>query len=200
MDLADRGGLGALTMRRLGQELGAEAMSLYKHVANKAGILDGLAELSSPRSTCPSRASRGSPRCGGARRPRAPSSPGTPGRWGCWSRGRRAPATLRYYDAVIGSLRGGGFDVALAAHAFARLDSYLRGFTGQEQSLPFDTPAELTELTGDILEQFAAADYPHLAEMAVAHILQPGYDHAAEFEFGLDLILDGLERRRAETR
>jgi hypothetical protein len=110
------------------------------------------------------------------------------------SRATPGPATLRYYDAVVGSLRAGGFPVALAAHAFAVLDSYVYGFAVQERSLPMQAPGELAEVTGDILASFPAEQFPHLAEMAVEHILQPGYDYADEFGWGLELILDALER------
>jgi AcrR family transcriptional regulator len=201
VEVADRGGLGALTMRRLGQELGVEAMSLYKHVANKDEILDGLAEIVVGEIELPAPGEDWRP----AMRRRATSARAVFARhsWAASvleSRRNPGPATLRYYDAVIGNLRGAGFPVALAAHAFALLDGFLRGFTGQEQTLSFDTPAELTEVTGSILASFPAEEYPHLAEMAVEHILKPGYDFADEFEFGLDLILDGLERLLAESR
>jgi hypothetical protein len=110
------------------------------------------------------------------------------------SRATPGPATLRYYDAVVGSLRAGGFPVALAARAFAVLDSYVYGFAVQERSLPMQAPGELAEVTEDILASFPAEQFPHLAEMAVEHILQPGYDYADEFGWGLELILDALER------
>ena len=97
---------------------------------------------------------------------------------------------------MIASLRAGGFPVALAAHAFSVLDSYIFGFVVQQTSLPFDNSEELTDVTTDILEQMPTDQFPHLTEMAVEHILQPGYDHAGEFEFGLDLIIDALERAR----
>jgi AcrR family transcriptional regulator len=195
MELADRGGLGSLTMRRLGQELGVEAMSLYKHVANKDEILDGLGELIVAEVDLPAPGDRWKP----AMRRRAVSARSVFARhpWATTlleTRANPGAATLRYYDAVIGSLRGGGFSLVLAAHAFSVLDSYLRGFAAQEQSLPFQTSAELTEVTEDILEQFTAADYPHLAEMGVELMTRADYAHADEFEFGLDLILDGLER------
>jgi AcrR family transcriptional regulator len=201
MDVADSGGLGALTMRRLGQELGVEAMSLYKHVPNKDEILDGLADLIVAEIDLPAAGEDWKP----AQRRRATSARAVFARH-AWSaallesRSNPGPARLRYYDAVIGNLRAAGFPVALAAHAFALLDSYLFGFAFQEQSLPFDTPEELTEVTDTVLASFPVAEYPHLAEMAVDHILQPGYDYADEFDFGLDLILDGLERRLAESR
>jgi hypothetical protein len=104
------------------------------------------------------------------------------------------PATLQHHDAVIGCLRSAGFPVALTAHAFAVLDSYIYGFTLQETSLPFDTPEETAELAQTIMDEFAADAYPHLTELTMQHVLQPGYAFGNEYEFGLDLILDGLER------
>ena len=86
-----------------------------------------------------------------------------------------------------------GFSVDLAAHAFAALDSYIYGFALQEAGLPFETSDETAVLAQSIMDQFAAGEYPHLTELTVEHVLQPGY----EFGFGLDLILDGLERTRA---
>jgi hypothetical protein len=103
---------------------------------------------------------------------------------------------LRYVDAVIGSLRGGGFSVEMAAHAFLLLDSYIYGFVVQEMSLPFGTSDETAERAGAVLQTLPANQYPHLAEMATAHVTRPGHNYAHEFEFGLDLILDGLEKHR----
>jgi Tetracyclin repressor-like, C-terminal domain len=84
----------------------------------------------------------------------------------------------------------------MAAHAYSVLDSYIYGFALQQASLPFNTPDEAVEVADSILRQFPADAYPHLTELTVHHVLQPGYDYADEFEFGLDLILDGLERVR----
>jgi hypothetical protein len=110
------------------------------------------------------------------------------------SRSSPGAATLRHHDAVIGSLREGGFSIEMAAHAFSALDSYIYGFALQEASLPFETEEETAELAQTIMQRFPADEYPHLTELTVEHVLQPGYDYGNEFEFGLDLILDGLER------
>jgi hypothetical protein len=112
------------------------------------------------------------------------------------SRTAPGPATLRHHDAVIGSLRKAGFPIELAAHAFSVLDSYTYGFALQEASLPFDTGEQTAELAEMIMAQFPSDEYPHLTELTVQHVLQPGYDYGQEYEFGLDLILDGLERER----
>jgi hypothetical protein len=112
------------------------------------------------------------------------------------SRTSPGPATLRHHDAVIGSLRNGGFSIEMAAHAFSVLDSYIYGFALQEANLPFDTSEETADLAQTILEQFPADKYPHFTELTVEYVLQPGYDYGNEFEFGVDLILDGLDRAR----
>jgi hypothetical protein len=111
------------------------------------------------------------------------------------SRRSPGPVALRYYDAVLGSFRTAGFSLPLAAHAFAAIDAYIFGFGLQELSLPFDeVPVE--EIGQALLEALPPDEYPHLAEMITDHALQPGYDYGAEFEWGLDLILDGFDRLR----
>ena len=111
------------------------------------------------------------------------------------SRRHPGPANLRHHDAVIGSLRSGGFEMAMAAHAYSLLDSYVYGFTLNEQSLPFDNSAErIAEVAGNIMREMPAGAYPYLTEMAVEHAMKPGYDYGDEFEFGLNLILDGLKK------
>jgi hypothetical protein len=110
------------------------------------------------------------------------------------SRASPGPATLAHHDAVLGCLRHAGFSVELTAHAASLLDSYTYGFALQEASLPFTTHEETAGVTQQILDQFAPQQYPHLAEMAAQHILQGGYEYGGEFEIGLGLILDALER------
>jgi Tetracyclin repressor-like, C-terminal domain len=110
------------------------------------------------------------------------------------SRTAPGPATLRHHDAVIGALRSAGFTVALTAHAYALLDSYIYGFALQEASLPFKGPETVDDVADPILQQFPAGEYPHFLEMATEHVLKPGYDFADEFEFGLTVILDALTR------
>jgi AcrR family transcriptional regulator len=197
MALADAGGIDALTMRRLGDELGVEAMSLYKHVANKDDLIDGMtdavfAEIELPSSATDWRT---------AMRERAVSVRAALSRhpWATplmQSRTSPGPATMRHHDTVIGTLRTAGFSVALTAHAFSALDSYIYGFALQQRSLPFETGEQTAKLAEAILAQFPAEAYPHLAELTVQHVLQPGYDYGDEFEFGLDLVLDGLEKAR----
>jgi AcrR family transcriptional regulator len=195
--LADEEGVASVTMRGLAEKLGVEAMSLYHHVAGKDEILDGMvdavfAEIELPASDVDWKT---------AMRLRAISAREALARhpWALGlmeSRANPGPATLRHHDAVIGSLRRAGFSVAMTAHAFSALDSYIYGFVLQELNLPFDTSAELETVAAGIVQQLPADTFPHLTELIVEHALQPGYAYASEFAFGLELILDGLERAR----
>jgi AcrR family transcriptional regulator len=195
--LADAGGVEGLSMRRLGEALGVEAMSLYHHVANKEDLLDGMidvvfAEIELPTGDDWHTAMR--------RRAVSARAALSRHRWAIGlmeSRTSPGPATLRQHDAVLGCLRGAGFSVALAGHAFSAIDSYVYGFALQERGLPFDTPEQTAELAQVMLAAFPVDTYPHLFEFTTRHVMQPGYDYATEFEFGLDLLLDGLERIRS---
>jgi AcrR family transcriptional regulator len=199
--LADEGGIASLTMRRLAQVLGVEAMSLYYHVANKDDILDGMVDLVFSEIDLPSIESDWKT----AMHRRAVSTREVLSLhpWATsmmQSRVNPGPALLHHHDWVIGTLREAGFEIAMAAHAFSAIDAYIYGFALQEETLPFDTPEETAEIAEAFLEQFPTDEYPHLAELTVEHIMRPGYDYADEFEFGLDLILDGLARVRHTAR
>ena len=194
---ADESGIGSLSMRKLGEALGVEAMSLYNHVANKDELLDGMVDLVFSEIDLPSPGVDWKT----AMRQRAVSARQAlshhPWAIGLMeSRTSPGPATLRHHDAVIGSLREAGFSIEMAAHAFSVLDSYIYGFALQEASLPFHTAEETAEVAQMILEQLPPDEYPYLTELTVEHVLRPGYDYGNEYEFGLDLILDGLERAR----
>ncbi|MEO3859296.1 TetR/AcrR family transcriptional regulator C-terminal domain-containing protein [Acrocarpospora sp. B8E8] len=198
--LADADGIESLTMRKLGEKVGIEAMSLYNHVANKGDLVDGMIDVVFGEIDLPA----GGTDWRTAMRQRAISARAALARhpWAIGrmeSRATPGPATLRHHDAVIGTLRAAGFSIELAAHAFSALDSYIYGFALQERNLPFDTEKETAKVTQAIMARFSSGEYPHLTEMAVEHILRPGYDYGDEFEFGLDLILDGLDRARHTT-
>jgi AcrR family transcriptional regulator len=193
--LADEGGIGALSMRKLGQVLGVEAMSLYNHVAGKGDLLDGMIDVVFGEIGLPA----GDDGWKQAMRRRAISAREVLGRhrWAIGlmeSRRSPGPATLRHHDAVLGCLREAGFSVELTAHAYSLLDSYIYGFALQEASLPFDTGQEAAQVAQDISAMMPGGEYPYLAEMATVHVLQPGYQYGREFETGLDLVLDALER------
>jgi AcrR family transcriptional regulator len=196
---ADESGIAALSMRKLGEAVGVEAMSLYNYVANKDQLLDGMVDLVFDEIDLPEAGSDWKT----AMRERAQSARQALRRhpWAIALMSTRTspgPATLRHHDAVIGSLRAGGFSIPMAAHAFSALDSYIYGFALQEATLPLgDTEEETVEVAQTMLAEVPANLFPHLTEFAVGHVLQPGYDYGDEFEFGLDLILDGLERHGA---
>jgi AcrR family transcriptional regulator len=197
--LADTSGIESLSMRRLGQELGVEAMSLYNHVANKDDILDGIVDLVFSEIALPA---------GGAdwklaMRERANSAHEALLRhsWApslMQSRTRPGPATLRHHDSVLGRLRNAGFTLVMAAHAVSVIDGYIYGFALQQINIPLQSREQVAEVGESILRQMAG-EYPHLAEMITKHAMKPGYDYGREFEFGLDLILNGLERLRTKV-
>jgi AcrR family transcriptional regulator len=192
---ADGNGIDSLTMRKLGEAVGVEAMSLYNHVPSKGDLLDGMIDQVFSQIALPPDADSWKT----AMRERAISARTVLSRhrWAIGlmeSRTSPGSATLRHHDAVLGCFRRAGFPLELAAHAYSALDSYIYGFALQEASLPFDTGEETAELAQAMLAQFPADEYPHLAEFTFKHVLRPGYDYASEYEFGLDLILDGLAR------
>jgi AcrR family transcriptional regulator len=196
IDLADEGGLEALTMRRLGKALGIEAMSVYHHVANKEDLLDGMVDLIFGEIGLPEGEGWRA-----AMRRRAVSAREVLARhrWAIGlleTRSTPGAATLRHHDAVIGTLRRGGFSIPMTAHAYSLLDSYIYGFALQEKSLPFEGEEQASAMAEAILQTIPAEMFPHLSEFTREHVLGSGYDYGREFEFGLDLILESLERLR----
>src|SRR5437588_2859280 len=195
VDLADQEGINALSMRKLGQEVGVEAMSLYNHVRNKEELLNGMVDIVFSEIDLPAADAEWS----AAMRQRAISARQALKRhpWAIGlmeSRAQPGPATLRHHDSVFRNLRTAGFSVELAAHAYSVLDSYIYGFTLNELTLPFDnSPEKVAEVAGNIKREMPAGEYPYLTEMAVEHAMKPGYDYGNEFEFGLKMIIDGLQ-------
>jgi AcrR family transcriptional regulator len=195
--LADQGGLESLSMRKLGQELGVEAMALYYHVANKDEVLDGIVDLVFSEIDLPSTDADWKT----AMRQRALSLRDVLARhrWAIGmmeSRRHPGPANLRHHDAVIGSLRAAGFDMEMVAHAYSLLDGYIYGFALTKMNLPFDRGDDVAERAQVMLEPFPLDEYPNLVAFIAEHAMQPGYDFGNEFEYGLEVILDGLERVR----
>ncbi|KQZ89463.1 TetR family transcriptional regulator [Phycicoccus sp. Root563] len=206
--VADAEGIGAVSMRRIGQELGVEAMSLYNHVANKDAMLDAMVELvaaqliagtSSLDAPDPATDWRGALRA----RALAAREVMLRHRWAPGVLQTRTAMNLdlvRYYDGVVGVLRAGGFSNDLAHHSLHALGSRVVGFS---QEL-FDPGAAADDASEEMLEAMAE-HVPHLVGMLaeVAHddpASTLGWcDDQSEFEFGLDVLLEGLERRRAST-
>ena len=193
--LADEESIDALTMRELGLRLGVEAMSLYNHVANKGDILDGMVDLVVSEIDLP-------PDAVGwreAMRRRAISAQAVFSRHP-WvsalidSRESSGPARLHYFDWVLGTLRRAGFTLDMTAHAFSVLDSYIYGFGRQQLNMSAGPDVKPEEIVEAFLQGIPADEYPHLREMVVEYAMNAGHDESADFEFGLDLILDGLQR------
>jgi AcrR family transcriptional regulator len=195
--LADQGGLESLSMRKLGQELGVEAMAVYYHFANKDEVLDGIVDLVFGEIDLPVAGADWKT----AMRQRAISLRDVLARhrWAIGmmeSRRNPGPANLRHHDAVIGNLRAAGFDLEMVAHAYSLLDGYIYGFALTKMNLPFDSGDDVAGLAQDMLEPLPLGEYPNLVAFITEHAMKPGYDFGDEFEYGLDVILDGLERLR----
>jgi AcrR family transcriptional regulator len=197
--VADAGGIASLTIRSLAAELGVKPMAVYHHVANKEEILDGIVDIVFSEIELPTiggewhsemRRRAASARESMRRHPWAIALVET----------RTTPgfATLRHHDAVIGTLRAGGFSVEMTAHAFALIDAFVYGFALSEATLPFNGPDTVPEVAEQMMAQFSPDDYPHLVEFSVEHVMKPGYDYSEEFEFGLSVILDGLAKSAAD--
>jgi len=194
--LADESGLEAFSMRRLAQELGVVPMALYKHVANKEELLDGMVDIVFGEIELPG----GDLDWRSAMRRRATSTREALKRhsWaiGMMEAREPGPANLRNHNAVMGCLRNAGFPFEMAIHAYSVQDAYIYGFALQEKDLAFETPDSAGEAAKRRAETIGAhEDYPYLAEVA-KELPESGYDSAVEFAWGLDLILDGLEQLR----
>lgn len=191
--LADRIGIDALTIRKIAEEIDAKPMTIYHHVPNKEGIIDGMvdavfAEIDLPPADVDWRDAM-TRRCRSMRTVLAAHPWASPLMENRTSPG---PATLTHHDAVLGCLLRAGFSLQLTAHAYALIDAFLYGFALQEATLPTTGGEEMAELAGSIIEQMPADLYPHLTEFTHEHVIQPGYDFGNSFEVGLELILDGL--------
>jgi AcrR family transcriptional regulator len=191
--VADAGGIAGLTIRSIADKLGVKPMSIYHHVANKEEILDRIVDMVFAEIELP--VPGGDWRTEMYRRAVSERAALNRHPWAIQllqSRTHPGPATLRHHDAVIGSLRGGGFSIEMTAHAFALIDSYVLGFALSEAALPIHGPESTTEVAESIMQQYAGDTYPHLTEFSIEHVVKPGYDFGLEFAFGLDLVLDGL--------
>jgi AcrR family transcriptional regulator len=196
IELADDGGIEALSMRRLGQELRVEAMSLYNHVANKDDLLDGITNVVLSEIELPSDAEgwRTAVRRSAIsahdllRRHRWASSLAL-------SPARNIPVRVRNMEWLLRTFREAGFSADLTYHAYHAVDSHIWGFTLWELGHTI-TPDEIGDLATAFLRDFPPAEYPYVHEHVGQHIAGFGRDVSA-FELVLDLILDGLERARA---
>ena len=193
--IADEEGLDALTMRRLGQELDVQAMSLYNHVANKDDLRHGIVEIVMGEIEVPSDAGdwkaalRGSAISAYEAFIRHP--------WACSLHNatpRISDARMLWMEGVLKTLREAGFSPNMTHHAYHALDSHITGFTLWVVSMPFDSREELLDMAAEYIPQIPG-QYPYVIEHAKEHLEDPDPNEPSEFEFGLDLILEGLERR-----
>jgi len=194
VDFADRDGVGSLSMRKLARELGVEAMSLYNHVANKADLLDRMVDAVQAEYALPAPG----PDWKTNLRAIALSAHATLVRhpWACrmlvTRSGPLLPGQVKYMDSMLETMRRGGFSAELTHHGYHALDFHILGFTLQEVSLGF-AAEELEELGAAVLRELSSGDHPYLVEHVEGH-LRSEFSERSGFEFGLDLILDGLER------
>lgn len=205
--LAQREGLEALTMRRLADELGAGAMTLYHYVPNKEALLDGMIDIVFGEIELP--ATDVDWKTALRRRALSTREALNRHRWAVGlmeSRTTPGPASLRLHNAVLGVLREAGFSIELTIQAYSVQDAYIYGFALQEKSIPFEDAEgaaavaeaqyrEYDELEAERQLGGLAESFPYLAEVVVGHVAKVGYDFASSFEYGLDLILDALEKR-----
>ena len=209
--LAARDGIESLSMRKLADELGAGAMSLYHYIPSKVELLDAMVDIVFGEIEPPS--TDDDWRAAMRRRAISTREALNRHRWAVGlmeSRTTPGPASLRLHDAVLGCLREAGFSIELTIHAYSVLDAYIYGFALQEKHVPFESAAESAAVAEKQMLEFAelaaerqmgalADEFPYLAEVVAGHVAKVGYDFTAAFEYGLDLILDALEQRRAAS-
>ncbi len=194
MDLADEIGIEAFTIRKLAAALDVGPMTIYHHVPSKEEIVDGMVEMVFAEIDLPpadldwKEAMR--TRCVSARQVLNRH------RWAAplmESRLSPGPANLGHHEAVLGCLRNGGLSVQLTAHAYAILDSFIYGFAFEEATLPGNGGEGLAEVADEIAASMPLDEYPYLVELMAEHVMRPGYDFGDSFEFGLDLLIEGID-------
>jgi AcrR family transcriptional regulator len=200
--LAARDGIESLTMRKLADELGVGAMSLYYYVPNKEQLIDGMVDIVFGEIEPPSTDVDWKT----AMRRRAISTRDAlnRNRWAVGlmeGRTTPGPASLRLREAILRCLREAGFSIEMTIQAYSVQDAYIYGFALQEKGLPFESAEESTEVAEATLEHVdeLAEHFPYLAEIVAGHVAKVGYDFTEAFEYGLELILDSLDQRRDEA-
>jgi AcrR family transcriptional regulator len=197
--LADGGGFSSLSMRNLAEELDAGTMALYRHVANKEDLLDGMVDVVFGEMYPPVIAGRWKHELrerGTSARTALQRHPWAVGLME--TRMHPGPASATHHNATMGCLREAGFAFRAAVHAYSLLDSYTYGFALQEATIPFETSQESADMAETTVGDQGDA-YPYLAEVVI-ELGKQGYDYTEEFEFGLDFILSGLERFKRASR
>jgi AcrR family transcriptional regulator len=199
--LADERGTEELTMRKLAKELGVEAMSLYNHVANKADLLDGMIDLVFSEIEPP--AAGGDWKAELRKRAVSTRAALLRHRWAVGEmegRTSHGPSNLKVHDAILGCLRAAGFSIEMTVSAMSMQDAYIYGFALQQTDMSAETPDDFAAEAQRQMVDYAdaLADYPNLVEVVGGHVAKAGYDYDREFLFGLDVMLDALERLRDE--
>jgi len=195
LELVDEQGIDALSMRKLGQALGYEAMSLYNHVSNKDDVLDGildlvLAEMKPPDVNGGLAAIRTSSLAAHEALKRHPWAAGR-----LMGSGGIRPARIEFMDALLGALRNAGFSAETTYHAYHVLDAHIIGFSLWQASHG-QIPAEIDDVRAFVDRMVPPAIYPHLHEHAMQHLEDGPHQDVPAFEYGLDLLLESLERLR----
>jgi len=199
LELVDEHGIDALTMRRLGQELGFEAMSLYNHVANKDDVIDGMLDLVLDEGELPVsggdweksiRESATSIHAALRKHPWAANL--------LMSYGQVRPARLQYIESLLGRLREAGFSADTTYHAYHVLDGHIFGFSLWETAHSF-SEEQVSEMQEMFEKVMTPGDFPYLYEHGHQHMTDGPHKDVSAFEFGLDLIVDGLKKIHAAT-
>ena len=192
--MADASGVDALTIRKLATELDVWPMAIYHHLPNKDSIIDGMVDLVFSKIELPptdldwKTAIR--------RRSVSAREVLVRHKWAVplmESRRTAGPATLQHHEAILNCLRNGGHSIEMSAHAYALIDAFIYGFALLEANLPATGGQDMADLAETLIEPLPADLYPRLIELTNEHVLQLGYDFGNEFDFGLDLILNGLQ-------
>ena len=197
VEFADRNGIEALSMRKLARELGVEAMTLYHYVRSKNDLLEGMADLVAGEIELPAddvdwkEATRR--RAMSAHRVLAKHHWASP----VWMRVMIGPARMRYMDAALGTYRRAGLSPAETELAFHTIENHIVGYTLQESNFPLETD-DLAIAAREFLEKLPADEFPHLAEHVEQHLTHEDVIESGSFEFGLELLLAGIDRGRAE--
>ena len=195
--LADERGTEELTMRKLAKELGVEAMSLYNHVAGKGDLLDGMIDLVFSEIEPP--AAGGDWKAELRKRAVSTREALLRHRWAVGQmegRTSHGPSNLKVHNAVLGCLRSAGFSIEMTVHAMSMQDAYIYGFALQQTDMSSQTAEDFAAVAQRQMVKYAdaLAEYPHLVEVVGGHVAKAGYDYDSEFLFGLDVMLDALER------
>jgi AcrR family transcriptional regulator len=191
--LADERGIDALSMRELGRHLGVDAMSLYNHVDDKDDLLNGIVDLVVGEIDLPT--DNGDWAAAMRTRARSAQQVFAAHPWAAQlidSRTSSGPERLRYLDWMIGTLRQAGFSTAVALHAYSALDSYIYGFARQQANMAGGGSGS-PETGQELMSSIPIDQYPHLTDV-ITHWIDFGYDPVTDFEFGLPLMIDSLQR------